>query len=94
MVTMDSIMNRNLNLRKTFPANVFILDRVPPPLGYHLLRPNFSGSFQFADKGVYGLKTGRLEEIFRFDRWKKPSFFVWMLGYPLTWALLALAAAH
>lgn len=77
--TIDSIMNRNLNLRKTFPTKVLILDKVPPPLGDHLLRPNFSGSFQLADKGVYGLKTGRVE-IFRLDRWKKPSFFVWMVG--------------
>lgn len=91
---MDNIMNRNLNLLKTLPANVFILDKAPPPLGYHRLRPNFSGSFQLADKGVYGLKTGRVEEIFRLDRWKKPWFLVWMLGYPLTSALFAFAAAQ
>lgn len=87
-------MKKNLNFRKTFPINVFSFEIPPSPLGVHRLRPSFSGSFQFEDKGVYGLlKTGKVE-IFRLDLWKKPSFLVCMLGRPLIWTLLALAAAH
>ncbi len=96
IMTIASMMKRNLNLRRTFPTNVFSFDNPPPPpLGYHLPRPNFSASRQsYGVLGPYLLNVGSVDDIFRLDLWKKPSFLVCILGRPLTFWLLALAAAH
>jgi len=66
-VTTERMIKRNLNFRRTLPMKVFSFDKEPPPRGVHRLRPSFSGSFQFDDKGVYGLlKTGNVD-IFLLD---------------------------
>jgi len=73
-------MNKNLNFRSTFPTNVFVLDNVPSPRGYHLPRPSFSVSLQSFLFGPKLLNLGNVADIFRLDLWKNPSFLVWKLG--------------
>jgi hypothetical protein len=74
---------------------VLSFDKPLPPLGCHRPRPSFSASRQsYGVFGPYRLNVGKVDEIFRRDLWKKPSFLVCMLGMALTFWLLALAAAH
>ena len=88
--TRINIKITNLNLLNTLPTNVLSLPKGLPPLGYHLPRPNFSVSFQSLSLKLLNLGSPVL--IFRRDLWKNPSFFVWKLGYPLLFFVLA--AAH
>ena len=85
----------NLNLRRKLPRNVLTVASFPSLCAVcHLPRPNFSWSLQFLSCGEKLLNVGSTNETCRFVRLKKPSFFVCMVGYPLTAWLFALAAAH
>ena len=64
--------------------NVRNLDHFPWPPGYHLPLPSFSDSLQSFWPVLKLLNLGKVDEIFRFDLEKKPSFRVEKLGYCLT----------
>ena len=71
--------NRNLNFLKKFPTKVFNLAHTPPWRGDHRPRPSFSVSLQSL---LNLLNLGIVDDIFRLDLEKKPSFLVEKLGYP------------